>query len=284
MKIIVKFFKWVLFSFILIIILLISLYFVYPKPFYHFEVITGNLFKWYGLEECGDYFISKGLSSVEGENKLKYGELYREASIQNLKNGNYQEAYLYLKKASKIDPEIEGYFGWVLLYYFKDYEKAIAHLDKYRKYIKDDIAFVGDDHVSYAIGLCYKNLGNYELALINFDDAISDLSSNYSEEWITHQMYFQKARVLHMLKRYALADYFYEKSLLVWPESAEVYYYKALLYSEINNCDEMCKALDLSYSNIINGNKSMDSYISLFDEVYEIQIKDAIDENCNNEY
>ncbi|MCT4665521.1 MAG: tetratricopeptide repeat protein [Flavobacteriales bacterium] len=284
MKIIKRILKLLMGIIISFIIILTILYLTYPKPFFHFELLIGNKLKWHGLEQKGDYFIRKGLNSIDGDKRLKYGEIYRYASIQDLKNGNYQQAFKHLNKAAQIDPEVDGYFGWVLLYYFKDYKRALFHLKKYKEYHKDNVAFVGDDHVSYAIGLCYKNLNQHELALINFDDAISSLLSQYTEEWITHQMYFQKARTLHSLMRYDEALKFYNSSLIIWPKSSETYFYKALLFEEINKKGKMCESLNKSYSLIKDGYKNIDVYISFFDEIYELQVLETLNNNCKDDY
>jgi len=59
-------------------------------------------------------------------------EDYHSLSVQNTKNGNYSIAIAALEKAMELDPkEISPYYGWVLLYYYRDYEKSLKILEQY---------------------------------------------------------------------------------------------------------------------------------------------------------
>jgi tetratricopeptide (TPR) repeat protein len=98
-----------------------------------------NLFHPKNLLSTGQYAVYVGDDKIGNElmhdailklDTLK-GEDYRTLSVQNTKNGNYVVAIDALEKAVKLDSTINGYYGWVLLYYYHDYAKALRHLEKY---------------------------------------------------------------------------------------------------------------------------------------------------------
>jgi len=259
-----------LFSFIVGVFLFLN-----KDLFFTLKGYYGSQIQWFGYDTKGSEIVEESLSKISNPS----AELYRSYSVQNTKNGNYDEAIKYLSIAAKKDPlNADGYFGWCLLYYYRDYKKALFHLNRLDT-TTNFVDYVGDDNILYAKGLCYKGLKNYNEAFELFKEAIEYERREHSESWITHQMLFQTGRVLHLMKRPREAIEYYDKALLNWDGSSESLYYKGLAELELGK-ESGCSNLKEALRKVKQGIKSTDSYVKLFDEVYTPQIEKTIKLKC----
>lgn len=271
-----KWIKRILFTLFSIIFVLILLFVtIKPRAYYIINYAIGAKLQWFGYDKEGNEMIE---TSIKNLKKFSASQ-YHLVSIQNTKNGNFNKAIEYLDKASELEPkEVDGYYGWVLLYYYRDYEKALFHLNRYDSFTPDFDDYVGDDNILYAKALCYKEMGQYSKALELFNEAIKSELKGHDESWISHQLYFQKGRTLHLLGKHNKAIEYYDNTIRLWGESSEAFYYKGLAYIELNNAqagyENLNKALDL----IKKGYKTSDNYVALFDEVYQVEIEKTINE------
>ena len=84
----------------------------------------GTYISYHGNDKCANELMTLCINkndSITAGNWHAY-------SVQNTKNGNYSESIQALEKSLSINvSEMEGYYGWVLLYYFRDYEKSLKH-------------------------------------------------------------------------------------------------------------------------------------------------------------
>lgn len=256
--------------------MLITGYFVYNRSLFHeLRGIYGSQLQWFGYEERGNKIIETSLNNVVDLD----AQLYHTYSVQNTKNGNYDEAIRFMNTAAELDSSsADGYFGWILLFYYRDYEKALFHLNR----LDHSTAFV--DHVSdmnilYAKGLCYKQLGKYEQALDLFKQSLDYERKEVGEDWINHQMYFQTGRTLHLLERHSEAIEYYVLAINSWNGSSESIYYKGLAEIEMG-LDTGCKNLKLALEKVRRGRKSSDMYVRQFDEIYVGQVEEMIALRC----
>ena len=96
---------------------------IFNQLVFRLLISVGSIDINYGNNERGNAIIEFSLSKIKnpGEN------VYHAISVQNTKNGNYDIAITALEKAYVISPNDFGaYYGWVLLYYYHDYKKALA--------------------------------------------------------------------------------------------------------------------------------------------------------------
>lgn len=259
-----------------VFILLVTVFFLFNKDFYFtLKGFFGSELQWYGYNEEGSAVIEKCIAKMDKIN----ASTYHAFSVQNTKNGNYDEAIRYLNKAVDLDPiNGDGYFGWSLLYYYRDYEKALFHLERLDSSTQF-VDYVGDDNILYAKGLCWKQLGYYDKALSLFEQSIEHERKEHSESWITHQMYFQTGRALHNLDRLEEAIDYYNQAIENWDGSSESYYYKGLAELELG-IDSGCDNLKVALHKVEKGIKSSDFYVRLFDEIYPDQVNETIAKKC----
>ncbi|WP_271407295.1 tetratricopeptide repeat protein [Tenacibaculum soleae] len=272
----IKWIKRIILGILSAILMLILLFVIIkPKPYYIINYAIGSQMQWFGYDKIGNEMIEKSIKKLKNFNASQYHVI----SIQNTKNGNYNKAIEYLDKASELEPkEVDGYYGWLLLYYYRDYKKSLFHLNRYDSFTPDFDDYVGDDNILYAKALCYKELGQYSKALELFDKAIKSELKEHDENWVSHQIYFQKARTLHLLGQQKEAIEYYNKTIKMWKESSESFYYKGLAQIELNDFLAGRKNLNIALDLIKKGYKTSDNYVALFDEVYQMEIERTINE------
>jgi tetratricopeptide (TPR) repeat protein len=232
----------------------------------------------YGNNERGNAIMEFALSKIKKPSESTYHAI----SVQNTKNGNYNIAITALEKAYKINPDEMGdYYGWVLLYYYHDYKKAITILNKYDDLTPNFSDYPVGECIHYLKGLAYKELGDFELALKEFDLSIKYAVEDHDESWIDYQILLNRGITLFYQNKNQEAITEFERVIKNYNECSEAFYFKGLALVNLNKKDEACSSLTKSLELIKKGYKSFDSYVELFHEIYEQDINEAISKNCN---
>lgn len=232
---------------------------------------------YYGKNDRGNDFIEYALSKRD---TITY-EDYRGWSVQNTKNGNYAIAIDKLEKAMKINPqEVSAYYGWVLLYYYRDYEKALSVLEQYDAYTpRFSDAPMGED-VHYLKGLCQMQLRQYQKAIDEFNTYINNLATTNTEDYVDVYTFVQKGRCLTQLGKFNEAINAYKKAIKYYKDCTEAYYFMGLTQLEMNQKESACTNFNIALDLINNGFKSSDNYVEYFHEIYPQQIKNSIIQHC----
>ena len=232
----------------------------------------------YGNNERGNAIMEFALSKIKKPSESTYHAI----SVQNTKNGNYNIAITALEKAYKINPDEMGdYYGWVLLYYYHDYKKAITILNKYDDLTPNFSDYPVGECIHYLKGLAYKELGDFELALKEFDLSIKYAVEDHDESWIDYQILLNRGITLFYQNKNQEAITEFERVIKNYNECSEAFYFKGLALFNLNKKDEACSSLTKSLELIKKGYKSFDSYVELFHEIYEQDINETISKNCN---
>jgi tetratricopeptide (TPR) repeat protein len=259
-------------------VLIIILGVVFNQLLFSLLIGVGAIDLNFGNDERGNKIMKFALSKIENPRE----NVYHAISVQNTKNGNYNIAINALEKAYKINPnEVGAYYGWVLLYYYHDYKKALAVLNKY-----DDLTPNFSDHpmgecIHYLKGLAYKELGDFELALKEFDLSIKYALEELDESWIDVQILLNKGITLFYQNKNEEAIVAFESVLKNYNECSEAFYFKGLALANLNKKGETCNSLTKSLELIKKGYKYSDSYVELFHEIYEQDVHEAISKKCN---
>lgn len=232
---------------------------------------------YYGRNEIGNELIQLGISKMDSIT----GDQLRGLSVQNTKNGNYQQAIELLEEAMRLDPEtVSRYYGWLLLYYYRDYEKALEILELHDAYTPDfDDAPMGED-IHYLKGLAHFQLQQYEKALAEFNLYISNLGSTHGEDFVDVYTFVQKGRCLAHLNQNDEAIKAYDKAIFYAASCTEAFYFKGVLLAEMGEKSSACNHLIKAKELIAKGSKSSDNYVEYFHEIYWQDIDEAIKKYC----
>lgn len=261
-------------TFILIIVVIIFNQFLYNLLFFYGynEVYNGN-------DNRGNKIMKYSISKLKNPDP----KLYHALSVQNTKNGNYDIAISALEKSYEIIPEDAGaYYGWVLLYYYHDYEKALKILNEYDATTPNFTDAPMGENINYLKGLAYTQLKVYKNANKEYDIAINEESSKYSEEEVFYPIYLNKGISLYYLKRYTEAIQSFDKALINYDKCSEAFYFKGLSQIKLNDNKSACANFKKALYLIRKNYKSSDTYVELFHEIYEQDVKNVILKFCEH--
>lgn len=201
-------------------------------------------------------------------------------SVQNTKHGNYAEAIQALEKSLAINAgEMEGYYGWVLLYYYRDYEKSLKHLNHYDDLTPTTTDAPVGENIHFLKGLCYYQLNQYQNAIKEFKINEQFEVNHFGQKNCNTYIYFYIARNYEKLNDLKKAESYYKKAIKQSQFPVEANYYLGLLNIKNNKVELGRKQLQSALSFIKQGYKQQDIYVELFDEVYRSQIEEALNTN-----
>jgi tetratricopeptide (TPR) repeat protein len=233
-----------------------------------------------GNNEMGNDIMDFAISKMKNPD----AKIFHARSVQNTKNGNYDIAIEALNKSYEMNPNEAGaYYGWVLLYYYHDYNKAIQILNVYDDSTPSFSDWPMGECIHYLKGLAYKELGKYDMSLKEFNISIKNTINKHSEDWIDYQVFVNKGLALYHMNRYDDAIVVFDKAINNYNKCSEAFYYKGLSEIKLGNEEIGCEQLQKANSLINSGYKSMDTYVELFHEIYLQQVEQTILENCVNQ-
>ncbi len=228
---------------------------------------------YHGNDKCGNELMNL---CIARHDSITAGD-WHTYSVQNTKHGNYAEAIQALEKSLLINAkEVEGYYGWVLLYYYRDYEKSLKHLNHYDDLTPQDVDAPVGENIHFLKGLCYYQLHQYQKAIKEFEINEQFEVSHFGQKNCNTYIYFYIARCYEKLNDLKQAENYYKKAIKQSQFPVEANYYLGLLYNQINKKELGTKHLQKSLKDIKLGYKQQDIYIELFDEVYQSQIEEIL--------
>jgi tetratricopeptide (TPR) repeat protein len=229
----------------------------------------GYSLMWRGKNQFGNDMMEFALDHFTEYN----GDLFHEMSVHNTKNGNYGLAVQHLNKAVQLDPKIYGYYGWVTLYYYRDYERALEYLNRYDSLTPNFTDFPVGENIHYLRGLAYMQLKEYDLAIQYFDLYIEEEKSRAGIEWIDHSAFYYKGICLEEKRDFKSAKVNYELAIKYLPNFVEALYHRALLIEDKElKVKEMKHILTL----IDSGFSKVDPYMEIFHPVYRQDVEKSL--------
>lgn len=232
-----------------------------------------------GNNERGNEIMEFAISKMENPD----AQVFHALSVQNSKNGNYDISIKALEKAYELDSYEGGaYYGWVLLYYYHDYEKSLHILNLQDESTPNFNDWPMGECIHYLKGLAQMQLEDYDSAIKEFDISIANTVVDLGEEWVDYQVFLNKGIVMFRQKKYKDAIKQFRKVIKYNDTSSEAYYYLGQVQIELNLQNQACENFNQAYELIKKGHKSSDVYVELFHEIYLQEVEQYLLKYCNN--
>ena len=235
----------------------------------YFDVYMGN-------NQRGNAIMGYALSKIPNPDY----ELYHELSVQNTKNGNYKLAVQYLDKAAKLNPEVNGYYGWVMLYYFRDYERALKYLEKYDSLTPNYSDFPAGENINYLKGMALLMQKKYSTSIIYFKKYIHEVHKTIGEKWLDPSVFYYLGIAYYTIGDSKNAKLSFKKAIKYYPHFCEAYFYLAKI--EKTNKNKL-KKLNKAKQLLNNGFSKKDVYVEIFNPIYLQDIENEIQKININE-
>jgi tetratricopeptide (TPR) repeat protein len=236
--------------------------------------------------EAGYWSAYRG-QNILGEELMQYGlrnipnldaETIRHSSVQNTKNGFWAKAIEKLDRAAAMDPEVNGYYAWVMLFFYHDYERSLACFEKYEKHMKyAKYLNANADNIQYVKGIAHMQLGHYQQAIALFERCENEyLELSKKKDFYPFQLMLYKGRCYQKLGEHQKALQAYDKANAV-SQVADNYYYKAQVLLTLGQKAEAKESLENALTLIKKNRKHSEGYQEVFDEIYWQEVQEALE-------
>jgi tetratricopeptide (TPR) repeat protein len=233
----------------------------------------GTSISYFGNDKCANELMNLCIAKNDS---ITAGD-WHAYSVQNTKHGNYSESIQALEKSLAINAkEVEGYYGWVLLYYYRDYEKSLNHLNHYDSLTPNDVDAPVGENIHFLKGLCYYQLNQYQNAIKEFEVNEKFEVSHFGKKYCNSYIYFYMARCYEKSADLKNAEFYYKKAVKQSQFPVEASFYLGSLYIRNGKPEAGKKLLKKALTHAKQGYKQQDIYIELFDEVYLTQIQEVL--------
>jgi tetratricopeptide (TPR) repeat protein len=179
--------------------------------------------------------------------------LWQQKAMPLFKQGKYEIGMEYIDKAVEIDPERwQPYRAFIKVIFAKTYRAGIADFkDLLEKYGN---AYVMDHTYKFHIGLSYLQLNEFEKAEAIFAEDLQEQREQWGEDGEHHLDLFYYGISKYELGKCEEAIEIFNKALKIYPNFAEVQYYKAICLYKLEKPEEAMGLMESAQANGKAGN------------------------------
>ena len=195
-------------------------------------------------------------------------DLWREFGTARVKRGILDEMYYYYNEAVKRKPEKwAGFRGYLYLYFYRDYERAIADFNLGDEANGQVDYSQGQNH-DYMRGICYYGMKDYITAIDFLDRYINKVVEEEGESWVDVYAVLYKGLALLQLERFDEAIIEFDRVLKYYPNLSDCFYHKARIYIARGQFDLALKELDTAEEYFKKGYFHQRPYVEVLEQVY----------------
>lgn len=194
----------------------------------------------------------------------------REIGVPYLKRGFAAEANKYYQRAVEFDEEQWlGYKAYCWLYFYRDYETALAEVDRFDALTPDFVDYPQSTSVNYMRGVCYLQLGRYEEAIKAMTLHLEKEIESVGHDYIESMPYLILGMSYHQGGQYEKADSIYTLGIKHNNSTSDLYYYKAMNLLKMNRVEDAIASHALAQEWYSKGAKNARPYVEEFYAIYQ---------------
>lgn len=198
----------------------------------------------------------------------KHAAAWREKGVPYLKRGLAKEMAAYYDKAIALDKEWVGWHAYNLLYFYRDYEGAIALFNATDTITPGFTDYPQGQSVDYMRGLCYYGLGNYETALNYFSRYVEEVKQRLDESWVDPYAFLYRALTHEKLGNTEVALSDLDKALAGYPSMADGFYHKGRIHLGLGNRPEAQRQLAQAKESFRRGLYHQRPYVEVQEQLF----------------
>lgn len=163
---------------------------------------------------------------------------WREISIPYLKRGMPLEWKPLIDKAVEYNAETwQPMRGYLYLYFYRDYKKAIADFDA-SDTLTEYIDYPQGHSVDFWRGIAYLGQKDYQNSIAYWNKHITKETEDSGEDWVELEAFLYRGIAYYESGNSEKALENFDKVIAYFKQSADAKYYKALILKEIGKTDE----------------------------------------------
>lgn len=196
------------------------------------------------------------------------GDAWREKAIPYLKRGIADSFYINYEQAVKYRAEKwSGFRGYIYLYFYRDYQRAIADFD-YNDELMGEVAHSQGQNHDYMRGICYYGLKNYEESLNQLTRYIEKVTSEEGAEWVDVYALLYQGLAYAKLHRYDEASIAFDKAEKLYPNLSDLFYHRARIACMRKDYESALKLLEIAKTHYNSGYYHQRPYVEVLEQVY----------------
>jgi tetratricopeptide (TPR) repeat protein len=235
----------------------------------------------YNRRPAGSPFFSaggRGALLAKADAPANAVQTYRGRVFSSLADRNYEQAAVWLEKMAVSYPREHGFAGEMYLARFHDYNRALHHLQVYDAATATINDMIGNNPVSYLLGMTYRSLGNYPEAIRHFSFGIDSLERKHGPDWVNYRHYVSRAvsYIATGQAAKALADL--DKAAHNYSKSALVAYHKGRALQQLNRLTEARTAFEDAsfFYKALRAERTADYQEDEYNPLYEEEIENVL--------
>ncbi|CAM1350656.1 tetratricopeptide repeat protein [Tenacibaculum insulae] len=199
-----------------------------------------------------------------------YEQAVYELSVAHLKRGMPHKWKPQYEKAVKMDSINRiPWRGYLYLWFYRDYKKAIADFDKSDVLTPNFIDAPQGLSVDCWRGIAYLGLKNYEKSIFYFDKYIDKEIADFSESSVDITAFLFQGIAYFELKKYAKADACFNRVIKnSYGFSADAKYYKTIILAEQQKNEEAIIMINAALKDFNDGYYNQRPYVETLRQLY----------------
>ena len=163
-----------------------------------------------------------------------YEEAVYELSVAHLKRGMPHKWLPQYEKALALNPEYRyPWRGYLYLWFYRDYKKAIADFDASDSLTPNFVDAPQGHSVDFWRGIAYLGLKDYKNSIDYFDKHIQKETEETGEDWVEHEAFLYRGIAHYENGNSAKALENFNTLLKYNTDFADAKYYKALIQLDV---------------------------------------------------
>jgi len=207
-----------------------------------------------------------------------YEQAVYELSVAYLKRGLPHKWLPQYNKAVKLDSiQRIPWRGYLYLWFYRDYKKAIADFDASDTLTPNFIDAPQGHSVDYWRGIAYLGLKNHKNSIRYFDKYIAKEIEEYGEDWVEVTTFLYKGIAHYEIGEDNKALVAFNKQLQYSRNlSADAKYYKALIFKNQKKYKAAKTTLDSAIEDFDSGYFNNRPYVETLRQIYREDLENLI--------
>ncbi|MDT0620709.1 tetratricopeptide repeat protein [Croceitalea vernalis] len=203
-----------------------------------------------------------------------YAEALRELSVAYLKRGMPHKWLPQFNKAVRHDPKTwVPWRGYLYLYFYRDYKKAIADFNASDTLTKH-IDYPQGHSVDFWRGIAYLGLKDYDNSITYWDKHIKKETEDTGEDWVELEAFLYRGIAHYESGNNQKAMKDFNKAIQYFKQTADAKYYKAKILLVQNKKEAAQKMINEAMIDFNSGFHNNYHYVELLHQIYLSDIEE----------
>jgi tetratricopeptide (TPR) repeat protein len=204
-----------------------------------------------------------------------------ELSVADLKRGLPHKWLPQYNKAVVLDPKQRiPWRGYLYLWFYRDYEKAIADFNA-SDTLTPYLDYPQGHSVDFWRGIAYLGLKDYENSIAFWEKHITKETEDSGEDWVELEAFLYRGIAYYEAGNNKKAVENFDKAIQYFKHTADSKFYKAKILNEQGDTSEALRLVDDAIADFNDGYYNNRGYVETLRQIYMEDLTDLRDSLTN---